>query len=130
MTALVTGLNAGVDTITYSFTNSCGNAVAAYPVSIITCDTVSRVNTVNVLPKGEIILIPNPATDEITIENLPSLNCKAVVYDVTGKAIPVGEMKSSGSRVVLNIATLVSGIYLVEITDETSIKTIKKLIKE
>jgi len=130
LSAIITGISAGLDTVGYGFTNSCGSVTASYPVTVISCDSISRVNTPVIFSKGNIILVPNPAREEITIENLPAGGCKVNIYDVAGKEISLGALKVSGDNIVVDIANLVSGIYEVEITDAFGMKMVRRLVKE
>ena len=76
---------------------------------------------------GSLMVYPNPVTDEITIEH--AANCKVAFYDVTGRK--VASFVSMTNKEVLDISTLPSGVYLVQVTDEsTGARAVKTLLKE
>ncbi len=76
---------------------------------------------------GSLMVYPNPVTDEITIEH--AANCEVAFYDVTSRK--VASFVSMTNKEVLDISTLPSGVYLVQVTDEsTGARAIKTLLKE
>jgi len=72
---------------------------------------------------------PNPATDHITIGTARTGLKTIAVIDITGKTVL--ESKEIGQDIRLSTATLASGIYTVQITDEVTgkLNTIK-FVKE
>ena len=76
---------------------------------------------------GSLRVYPNPVTDEITIEH--AANCEVAFYDVTGRK--VASFVSMTNKEVLDISTLPSGVYLVQVTDEsTGARAVKTMLKE
>jgi hypothetical protein len=70
---------------------------------------------------------PNPALKSLTIEN--AANCDVVFYDVTGRAILHSAVTTN--KALLDIGSLPSGFYLVQIVDKISgEKAIRRILKE
>lgn len=76
-----------------------------------------------------LVLYPNPATNNVqislvnTFENIDTI----VLYDMLGKAIKTVPVQSN-ENVTLDVSNLSKGVYLVEITTENNLKTVKKLV--
>jgi hypothetical protein len=66
-------------------------------------------------------LYPNPATDYFRISNIEKAN--VVITDVTGKVVLQTEGVDENS--IINVSNLNSGIYLVNIKNESMNETIK-----
>jgi hypothetical protein len=62
---------------------------------------------------GNVLIYPNPATDNVTIVN--ALNSNIALYDMVGKFI-MSDSKISNSY-LLNVADLAKGTYVLKITD-------------
>ena len=76
---------------------------------------------------GSLRVYPNPVTDEITIEH--AANCEVAFYDVTGRKVT--SFVSMTNKEVLDISKLPIGVYLVQVTDEsTGARAVKTLLKE
>lgn len=69
-------------------------------------------------------MYPNPANDMVNITNIPE-NSTIKIFDSIGKL--VYNLQATGKEEIINTSGFVSGIYLVQITDNHQ-KTIKKLI--
>ncbi len=75
------------------------------------------------------LIYPNPSNEMIHIElNKESKKIKKIlIYDILGKEVkkvePIHE-----KEVEINISELLSGVYMIEITNETNLKQVKKLI--
>ena len=76
------------------------------------------------------VFYPNPASDLVTVSlknNVDSI-AKIVVYDVLGKTIamvnPTNEMASQ----TIDLTAVETGIYMIEVTTNSNMKVIKKLI--
>lgn len=76
-----------------------------------------------------ILLYPNPATNLLHIQLQNTVeHLKAVrIYDVLGKTIADWSTLNTDSMNI-DVATYAKGVYLVEITSDTNMKLIKKLI--
>jgi Secretion system C-terminal sorting domain len=69
----------GLDTVTYTVTNSCGFAVATYPINTAPC--LIGVNTIN--PAGLIVEIcPNPNSGIFTFK-APTVNDILITVSIT-----------------------------------------------
>ncbi len=116
MTAVVTGVNAGTDTIKYSFVNSCGQAVTGYVVTVVKCDTVTRVGIKPLALKGEPSIWPNPVKDQLTITN--AAGSELVMYDLIGRV--AYRISIVSDKDVEDISNLANGVYVAEISSVTN----------
>ncbi len=87
---------------------------------VVTVTQESTVST-NSLDVQAIVISPNPASDYVQIQNLPS-NCNVVLYNLAGAVVLSQSINSSS--VSLNIAALAKGVYIIEL--KISAKVIKK----
>ncbi len=70
---------------------------------------------------------PNPATNEITIEN--AANCDVVLYDFVGRIALRSYIFSGNEK--LNISKITNGIYMLHVIDAaTGEKIVRKIMKE
>lgn len=74
-----------------------------------------------------ISLYPNPTNEFVSISNVNDKITSVVIYDISGKIIYTLN-KNILSTIDINVSNFAKGIYLVEITSESTIKIIKKLI--
>jgi len=123
---IVTGVSAGVDTIRYSFTNSCGTNTTGYAITINKCDTVTGIANVQMNKYANVEIYPNPAKGELNVEN--ATNNELHIYDLLGKEVYHTALISDNEQI--NIKGLPDGVYVVEIVDVTGMKTIRKIVKE
>ncbi len=70
-------------------------------------------------------IMPNPATDEFTI-NTPNKEASIVVTDITGKVVST---KSFDLKTTINCSTWSKGIYVINIKAGTTQKTEKLIVK-
>lgn len=75
------------------------------------------------------LIYPNPSNEMIHIElNKESKKIKKIlIYDILGKEVKKVE-RIHEKEVEINISELLSGVYMIEITNETDLKQVKKLI--
>ncbi len=78
--------------------------------------TISPLTVGNYNMKG-VSLFPNPTTGVLTITWSAPVNARITVYSATGKALLHDEANAS-NRKMLDLATLPSGIYFVQLQDE------------
>lgn len=84
---------------------------------VICRGTLSAAPTVTRLNDNDIVLYPNPATDDIDVVMGTGAAIKSIaVYSVAGKM--VSECTVSGSSARLNIANAPAGIYFVRLMNE------------
>jgi len=74
-----------------------------------------------------ILLYPNPTNEFVSISNVNDKITSVVIYDISGKIIYTLN-KNILSTIDINVSNFAKGMYLVEITSESTIKIIKKLI--
>lgn len=74
------------------------------------------INANHITRNDEIILYPNPASDEITIENLSESNSDFIIFDQNGIKAKTGLLdKDKPSQI--NINDLISGFYIIRDTE-------------
>ena len=77
-----------------------------------------------------ISIYPNPAQDRVTISNSSNMQLEtAVIFDLNGKMVNQIDLSTMQGEQVINISDLASGVYVVQLTSDTS-SAIKRLIKE
>lgn len=74
---------------------------------------------------------PNPASTDVTItlKNADAI-AKIEVYDIAGKLILSQKPNTLLTTQTVNLSKISKGIYLLEVTTDTNIKAIKKLLVE
>lgn len=89
------------------------------------CDGLDATTAVHGLVDATILIYPNPVKDRIFIEVDSHLRYKTTLYDLSGKFI-----HSSKNTEVIDVKTLVDGIYLLEIQElSTGERIIEKIFK-
>ncbi len=84
--------------------------------------------TTNEFENGDFIFYPNPTSDFVTISlknNSDSIN-KITVYDVLGKLIM--NVKTTAVSETIDLSSVNSGLYFIEVTTENNLKVVKKLL--
>ena len=111
--------------------DSCGNLYIAqinnprirkvtYPYCGYLMTEVSPLRT-------ELSIFPNPATNQLQIDNIPTpTNYR--LHNIVGTTLQHGTLKAGNNSISLN--ALPTGMYLLELIDEEGNKTVKKIIKE
>lgn len=90
------------------------------------CDGMDLISALHELQNSTISIYPNPAVDIINIDVLGKLDYKASIYNLQGKLL----LDSRNSKEI-RIATLPSGVYLLEIREINSgQKIVEQIIKE
>ena len=120
---VVTGVNTGSATISYTVNGSCGSRTATLGVNVLTpaqCRT--QVGAVN--GTDEIKIFPNPAS---TILNIDA----AVQVIVTVMSIDGKVLIRQNNATIINVSGLAGGMYLVMIYDEqNALLKAAKFVKE
>jgi len=97
---VVSGVNAGKDTITYSVTNSCGTAKAIFPVTVLSqhyCDSVSVVYTLTENdPSVKVYPNPNKGVFVVDISSNIEEPVQIRVMNIVGQL--VGEYASTTNK--------------------------------
>jgi hypothetical protein len=78
---------------------------------------------------SDIIIYPNPTSENITIESTGSNFDVIEVYDVLGQKILSSEIKNL-NRTAINLNSLNSGIYFLKVYSRTKLIKVEKIIKE
>jgi len=124
---IVTGVSAGVDSIRYGFTNSCGSTSVGYGVTVVKCDTITGVANVQMRQYANVEIYPNPTKGELNVIN--AANTEMKIVNLLGQQVWSGKLTTANE--VVNIGELIPGIYVVEITDPTtSLKFTKRVVVE
>ena len=77
--------------------------------------------------KGSVIIYPNPATSELTIEH--AVNSEVTIFDIVGKE--VSNFAISTDKKLVDLCHFPNGIYFVQIVDfRTGLRTVRKIVKE
>lgn len=78
---------------------------------------------------GNFMLVPNPATNNVQVQlkNSSEKINTITIYDVLGKKIKSTENVNS-NQIQIQTSELVRGIYMIEVTNDTNLKEIKKLV--
>ena len=85
----------------------------------------------NEFENGDFVFYPNPASDIVTIslKNNGSI-ANIVVYDLLGKMILSQKPVTSESSQTINLLAISKGVYLLEVTTDSNLKVVKKLLVE
>jgi hypothetical protein len=124
---VVSAVAMGLDTVTYSVTNSCGTAVSKYPVQINGCNVgVGKL----LKSSGSLQLFPNPNGGKFTLALFTDLNEQAevVIRNVVGEQIRQFTMiTNKDNEVIMKVAP---GIYFVTASTAHKTYTAKLTITE
>ena len=79
---------------------------------------------------GNFVFYPNPTTDFVTIslKNTENSISSIVLYDMIGKLILEKKPNTSITTETVNLSSVNPGIYFIEVTTDTELKVVKKLI--
>lgn len=85
---------------------------------------------VNEFENGNFVFYPNPTSDFVTISLKDTSNSIANigVYDVVGKLILTLKPNESIATETIDLTSVLPGIYFVEVTTDTNLKVVKKLL--
>ena len=111
ITGLATGVSPGTDTIGYVIHTSCGTDTARHILKVLPPDSCATTGTsITRPPATPIIVYPNPASDQITIENL--LNGRVDILNITGSVLISREV--TGNTTTIAIHDLPTGVYILK----------------
>ncbi len=88
--------------------------------------TYSNIINLKSLGERKVLLMPNPATDVLTLSGREMR--RVVITDITGNV--VANSKCNSSLVTMNVAGFAAGIYMVQVTTTDGTVEILKFIKE
>lgn len=77
--------------------------------------------------KSDLKLFPNPAFNELNLENAE--NFKVKIYNVLGNLVLSEDSNAASSRKI-NINNLTSGVYFIELTNQDNNRLVKRFIKQ
>ena len=75
----------------------------------------------------DVVIYPNPATEEINIDGVKSKTNYSLL-NINGIIEQSGTLKTGSNSI--NIRALPPGVYLLELTDNEGGKTMRKIVKE
>ena len=80
---------------------------------------------------GDFVFYPNPVSDIVTVSVKNNGTIAAIaVYDMLGKVILSEKTTTTDSSKTFDLSSVSKGVYLLEVTSDTNLKVIKKLIVE
>ncbi|MEY3499099.1 MAG: putative adhesin [Bacteroidota bacterium] len=85
---------------------------------------------VNEFENGNFVFYPNPTSDFVTIslKNTSNSIANIAIYDVVGKLILTLKPNESITTETIDLTSVLPGIYFVEVTTDTNLKVVKKLL--
>ncbi len=108
-----------------NYTVSRSGITSLSPFAIF--DTGTTLGTKTAKDENNIMLIPNPANDFITINMNEAKNYDLYIYDYSGRFI--SEQHLTETRKVIDISSLAPGVYLFKIWNNDYVRT-TKIVKE
>jgi hypothetical protein len=86
--------------------------------------------SVNQFENGDFIFYPNPVSDVVTVSLKNNTNSisNIAVYDVLGKLIFTLKPTSAIATETIDLSSVSKGLYLLEVTTDTNLKVVKKLM--
>jgi uncharacterized repeat protein (TIGR01451 family) len=108
---LLTGLAQGTDSVVYTYTNGCGSYSSALAITILPASACWPVSVSNTIVSRDIVIFPNPVTDELTIKLDANQYQTLSITNSVGQAllhIPI-----SGNTTHINTNYLPGGVYYI-----------------
>jgi len=121
----IRGKMAGIDTIRYTVANACDTATAQKIIHIVT-DCKTGVENIS-LPSGDILVYPNPATDELIIENAAAGGA-VKLFNIIGEQVYRGAV--SNNKLSVNLRNLVNGLYILQIAGMDGSRLNRTILKQ
>jgi hypothetical protein len=115
------------------FTSSGTKEVCAIAYNQLYADTICK--TINVFTsisekdlQQSFSVYPNPATNKIFVKAMGNENIQQItVYDILGKTVNTSVQKNEVNNFIIDIETLTSGLYHVQILTERNEMAVKKI---
>ncbi|MES2747717.1 MAG: T9SS type A sorting domain-containing protein [Bacteroidota bacterium] len=84
---------------------------------------------INEFSNSDFVFYPNPTSDVVTVSltNTENTITSIVVYDVLGKTIATTKVTDASSQTI-DVSQLNSGMYFIEVTTDSNLKVVKKLM--
>jgi hypothetical protein len=120
---VVRGRAAGLDTIRYRVSNSCGVAYARYLVTVM---AARGVNSEEVTVNPTVTVFPNPSNGIITVTANEAIT-KVFVADLSGKMIT--EVTANDTKVEVDLSAYAPGAYVLRIATVNGVQMVK-VVKE
>ncbi|MBT2556815.1 T9SS type A sorting domain-containing protein [Hymenobacter sp. ISL-91] len=106
------------------------NGLSYYRLKQVDLDgktSYSSIVAVSLLKAGEVVMYPNPVTDQLTITmNGGTEGVSATITDLSGRTIQVQQLRADGK---LNVANLKAGTYLVTVGNGSA-KVTRRIVKQ
>jgi len=120
---VVRGRAAGLDTIRYRVSNSCGVAFTRYLVTVM---AARGVNSEEVTVNPTVTVFPNPSNGIITVTANEAIT-KVFVADLSGKLIT--EVTANDTKVEVDLSAYAPGAYVLRIATASGVQMVK-VVKE
>gem|GEM_PF-1459388 len=116
------GIETGIDTLVYTYTNSCGSMSGRFALNIFTdwgCDSINLVHAVN--QNGGIDIFPNPGTGRYEVK-LPVMagDIRAIIKDMPGQTVFEAVYQNT-DRIIADITGRSDGTYLIQIVADGAV---------
>ncbi len=108
--------------------NNCLTCAVKNGTLYLGAETSIGVNEIN-QSISDIVIYPNPTSENITVESIGSNFDFIEVYNVLGQKITSAEIKNL-NKIAVNLNTLNSGIYFLKVYSRTKLIKVEKIIKE
>jgi predicted outer membrane repeat protein len=124
----VTGVAAGICTVTYLVSNTCGTTNATKQITVLDVTVCDSLNGINPLGQNSTVNIyPNPAYDEIIIENAKQ-NTTIKIYDNLGQLEYESLIRKK--RQIIQLNNFPSGVYQLRLIDLDGNHFAKVIVKQ
>lgn len=124
---VVTFANAGTYTVSLNSANNGGS----HTVTKTSYITVTSNASINEAAKNSLAIFPNPATETVFVTLTDASGIVSYkLIDLTGKTVASGNKNVSNGAVEINVNDLSNGVYTMQVSYGTQIKTGKVVIKK
>lgn len=117
-TGTVAGLVAGVDTVKYTATATCGSAIATKVIVVTSC--IDGVNDAKA--NSGISVYPNPAADGINVKSATMIT-KIQVMNLLGQDVYSAAVNSN--EIFVDLKNQPSGVYIIRVNDTYNVRVVK-----
>jgi hypothetical protein len=124
-TGVLTGIQAGADTVIYTVTNGWCVASANYVVAVKSLHDCEAAGTHAVANGGDIRVTPNPATNIIAVTG--AAGYRLGLYSATGLRVLTAEI--TRNEQTIDISQLAAGAYLIQLVNGSGGEQSFKLVK-
>jgi len=113
--------------IYYNKKNSATNDLTGITAAINTA--MSTVTVDELSGNGKYSVLPNPASDLVTIDGLTNV-ARIELVSVSGKTVRTEKVAAGRTSVQISLSGLAAGMYLIKATDAEGNTSIQKLVKQ